>query len=52
MPRPMSAQSDQEDATDVLLMEEYEKLHNQLRILQNERQKYTDQVNVKMIKYK
>ncbi|KAK4471599.1 hypothetical protein MN116_005012 [Schistosoma mekongi] len=52
MPRPTSAQSDQEDTTDLLLLEEYERLHNQLRILQNERQKQTEEFKVKLGKYK
>ncbi|KAH8876798.1 Outer dynein arm protein 1 [Schistosoma japonicum] len=52
MPRPTSAQSDQEDNTDLLLIEEYERLHNQLRILQNERQKQTEEFRVKLGKYK
>uniref|UniRef100_A0A3Q0KBC8 Coiled-coil domain-containing protein 63 n=1 Tax=Schistosoma mansoni TaxID=6183 RepID=A0A3Q0KBC8_SCHMA len=52
MPRPTSAQSEQEDNTDLLLIEEYERLHNQLRILQNERQKQTEEFTVKLGKYK
>ncbi|CAH8567481.1 Coiled-coil domain-containing protein 63 [Schistosoma haematobium] len=52
MPRPASAQSEQEDNTDLLLIEEYERLNNQLRILQNERQKQTEEFTVKLGKYK
>nr|CAH8850572.1 unnamed protein product [Trichobilharzia regenti] len=52
MPRPNSAQSEQEDNTDLLMMEEYERLSNQLRILQNERQKQNEEFNVKLGKYK
>ncbi|VDP47956.1 unnamed protein product [Schistosoma mattheei] len=49
MPRPASAQSEQEDNTDLLLIEEYERLNNQLRILQNERQKQTEEFTTRKI---
>ncbi|CAH8503588.1 unnamed protein product [Schistosoma turkestanicum] len=52
MPRPVSTQSEQEENAEALLLEEYERLHNQLRILQNERQKQIDGFTFKLGKYK
>ncbi|THD21039.1 Outer dynein arm protein 1 [Fasciola hepatica] len=51
MPRPSSAQTEPDEGTDVILLEEYERLQHQLRIIQNERQKQTEETNVKMGKY-
>ncbi|CAL8105819.1 unnamed protein product [Calicophoron daubneyi] len=51
MPRPSSAQSEADEGSDMLLSEEYERLQNQLRTLQNERQKQTEETDVKMGKY-
>ncbi|PAA68245.1 hypothetical protein BOX15_Mlig017320g1 [Macrostomum lignano] len=40
MPRPRSAAEDGEESNDALLQEEYERLQNQYRILENDRRKY------------
>ncbi|VDO58358.1 unnamed protein product [Schistosoma curassoni] len=52
MPRPASAQSEQEDNTDLLLIEEYERLNNQLRILQNEQNLIQEKQQIRMIQTK
>lgn len=52
MPRPSSAQTELDEGTDVILLEEYERLQHQLRIIQNEKQKQTEETNVKMARYK
>ncbi|KAA0195584.1 Outer dynein arm protein 1 [Fasciolopsis buskii] len=51
MPRPSSAQTELDEGTDVILLEEYERLQHQLRIIQNEKQKQTEETNVKMARY-
>ncbi|VDP90135.1 unnamed protein product [Echinostoma caproni] len=51
MPRPSSAQTETDEGTDVILLEEYERLQHQLRIIQNERQKHSEETNVKMGRY-
>ncbi|KAF7235561.1 Outer dynein arm protein 1 [Paragonimus skrjabini miyazakii] len=51
MPRPTSAQSEPEEVGDSLLQEEYERVQHQLRVLQNERQRQTNETNAKLGRY-
>ncbi|KAG5443491.1 Nuclear distribution protein nudE-like 1 [Clonorchis sinensis] len=51
MQRPASAYSEGDDGADSALQEEYDRLQNQLRNVQNERQRQTNEANVKLGRY-
>ncbi|OON23276.1 hypothetical protein X801_00820, partial [Opisthorchis viverrini] len=51
MQRPASAYSEGDDGADSALQEEYDRLQNQLRNIQNERQRQTNEANVKIGRY-
>ncbi|CAH8631552.1 unnamed protein product [Dicrocoelium dendriticum] len=51
MPRPTSAQSEQDDGADLLLQEEYDRLMHQVRLVENEQHKTATETNVKLRRY-